>query len=602
MKIKFVILLAFILTSIQLSASGIQNRSTRNRLSGIPKFNITYSTGCDTNYIFLATTTSLSPFIMIIDNNGEPIFWKNTVGGAYDFKPQPDGTLSYYDLKMDCFYILDKNYNLIDSVRCLNSVQTDIHELRILPNGNYLILGRDDNHQADLSGVVDGGRTSATIISYTIQEIDKNKNLVFEWNTWDNFEITDTYSDLKQGTIDVSHGNSLEIDFDGNFLVSFRNTQEVTKIDRVTGEIIWRLGGKKNQFTFINDTLGFSWQHAARRLPNGNIMLFDNGFRREPAIMAFSRALEYKVDEINKTATLVWEYRNVPDVYSIGLGYSQRLQNGNTFIAWGAATPAITEVTQGKEEVFELSFVENYSTYRAYRFPWNFEKVNNGLDIISTIDKCNFNVNKMDDTASVEICLVNSNSFNVAVTSITNNERTFYIPFEFPAQINKEDSLKFRVYFRPNLSGQFVDTLKITTNINEILIPLSGNVTTDLKESDPYLATDFCLEQNYPNPFNPSTTITYTISTPSLAPPLSKGRDMGGVVTLKVYDILGREVATLVDEYQQPGKYFVQLDVKTLHATSLPSGVYFYTLRVWDSSPDKSGSEFKETKKMLLLK
>ncbi|MEW6193589.1 MAG: aryl-sulfate sulfotransferase [Bacteroidota bacterium] len=604
MKIKFIILLILILANIQVHASEIKKGSNRGKLSEIPKFNIVSSAGCDTNYIFLATTSSLSPFIMIIDNSGEPIFWKNTVGGAYDFKPQPDGTLSYYDLKMDCFYILDKNYNLIDSIRCLNGVQTDIHELRILPNGNYLILGREDSHQVDLSGVVDGGRTSATIISYVIQEIDKNKNLVFEWNTWDNFEITDTYSDLKQGTIDVSHGNSIEIDFDGNFLVSFRNTQEITKIDRATGEIIWRLGGKKNQFTFINDTLGFSWQHAARRLPNGNIMLFDNGFRREPAVMAFSRALEYKVDEINKTATLVWEYRNTPDVYSIGLGYSQKLPNGNAFIAWGAATPAITEVTPNKEEVFELSFIENLSTYRAYRFPWNLQKVENGLDIISTIDKYNFSVNKMEDTASVEICLINRNSFDAAVTSITNDERTFYIPFEFPAQINKGDSLKFRIYFRPNLSGQFIDTLKITTNINELFIPLSGNVTTGLKEPDPYLVTDFSLQQNYPNPFNPSTTISYTISQNPPISPLYQRGGKGGFVTLKVYDILGREVATLVNEYQQPGKYSVQFNVKTLHGASLlsgvsakggyASGIYFYKLSV--------DNKYSVVRKMILLK
>ena len=73
--------------------------------------------------------------------------------------------------------------------------------------------------------------------------------------------------------------------------------------NRNTGAIIWRLGGKNNQFSFINDTIGFSHQHAIRRLENGNISLFDNGNYHSPP---FSRAIEYSLNENNKTATLVW--------------------------------------------------------------------------------------------------------------------------------------------------------------------------------------------------------------------------------------------------------------------------------------------------------
>ncbi|MEW6196884.1 MAG: T9SS type A sorting domain-containing protein [Bacteroidota bacterium] len=90
----------------------------------------------------------------------------------------------------------------------------------------------------------------------------------------------------------------------------------------------------------------------------------------------------------------------------------------------------------------------------------------------------------------------------------------------------------------------------------------------------------FVLYQNYPNPFNPSTTISYKLQASSY-------------VTLKVYDILGREIATLVNEYQQPGKYFVHFNVETHHGASLPNGVYFYKLQ--------AGS-FVQSRKMLLLK
>jgi hypothetical protein len=568
MKSKIVTLI-FIVALFKNSPGNVKGELGRTSLSptDIPGFVITKSAGCDSNYIFLATTTSAAPYLMIIDNNGVPIFIRKTSGGIYDFKPQPNGLLSYYDIKMDSYYIMDKNYNIIDSLRCLNGVETDIHELRILPNGNYLILGYD-SHKVDMSKIIEGGNSSATIIGYVLQEIDKNKNLVFEWRTWDHFDITDSYSDLKQGTIDVSHGNSIDVDFDGNFLVSFRNTQEVTKIDRVTGEILWRLGGKKNQFRFLNDTLGFSWQHAARRLQNGNIILFDNGFRREPAVMSFSRALEYKIDEKNFTAELVWQFRNSPDIYSIGLGYSQRLPNKSTFIAWGAAIPAITEVTKSGEKVFELSFKENYSTYRAYRFPWGAQQITSGSHVYSKIEKCYFKIEDKNDTASAKICLVNPNPFPVVVTSLMNSERLFYIPFEFPANIGACDSLSFRVYFKPDLSGALLDTLKISTNYNNINIPLAGEIITDgIGESD-FKKEDFILCQNYPNPFNMNCKIEYSLKKKS-------------VVKLQAFDILGRMVSELVNAERDAGSYSVYFSGKSSSGFSLSSGIYFYSLNVY---------------------
>ena len=113
------------------------------------------------------------------------------------------------------------------------------------------------------------------------------------------------------------------------------------------------------------------------------------------------------------------------------------------------------------------------------------------------------------------------------------------------------------------------------------------NSITDVYK-DNLIPASFSLSQNYPNPFNPETTINYSIAPPNLP----KGETLQHV-TLKVYDLLGREVATLVDEYKQAGNYKVTFNVKTLHATSLPSGVYFYRLH-------NSGSYF-ETKKMLLI-
>ena len=109
--------------------------------------------------------------------------------------------------------------------------------------------------------------------------------------------------------------------------------------------------------------------------------------------------------------------------------------------------------------------------------------------------------------------------------------------------------------------------------------PIIGDVSNDNLNPD-----KFVLYQNYPNPFNPSTTIQYSI------PRSTEYYSVLQNVTLKVYDILGREVATLVSENLQPGIYHYSFS--TVHYT-LPSGVYLYTL--------KSGI-FTETKKMMLIK
>ncbi len=152
----------------------------------------------------------------------------------------------------------------------------------------------------------------------------------------------------------------------------------------------------------------------------------------------------------------------------------------------------------------------------------------------------------------------------------------------------------------------FKGTLDDIRIYDYMLLPNAINDLYDIQTTldDDYdnkpMPTETKLYTNYPNPFNPVTTISYFIPTSPLNPSPYQGEGhRERLVTLKVYDILGSEVATLVNEYQRPGKYSVQFNVETLHATSLPSGVYFYTLNIRDTS---LRSVFNETKKMILLK
>ena len=305
--------------------------------------------------------------LMILENDGTPFFQRRLPGSSFDFKMHPNEQLTYFDAAAGRHYALNARYEVVDSFRCGNGYSTDPHDLVLLPNGHAVVMSYDTQIM-DLSQIVVGGRYDARVVGLILQELDRDKNVVFQWRSWDHFQITDVIShSLTAKTVDYVHGNSIDVDPDGNLIISCRHMNEVTKISRTTGDILWRLGGKNNQFTFVNEALSFSHQHCVRRLPNGNLTLFDNGNFRTPL---FSRAVEYAIDEVQKTATLVWQYRLNPDVFAVAAGSVQRLPNGNTVIGWGTANPTVTEVTAGGSLVSELTFDPGIGSYRAFRFEW----------------------------------------------------------------------------------------------------------------------------------------------------------------------------------------------------------------------------------------
>jgi len=124
------------------------------------------------------------------------------------------------------------------------------------------------------------------------------------------------------------------------------------------------------------------------------------------------------------------------------------------------------------------------------------------------------------------------------------------------------------------------DTLQPNTGtINVSSVSWSGPVSSDVRLSDAVPA-DFVLMQNYPNPFNPSTRITYQVA-------------REGLVSMKVFDVLGREIETLISETKSPGTYAVDWN-----ADGIPSGVYFYVMH---ARPGQAGS-FSSVMRMLVLK
>ncbi|MEO8399176.1 MAG: Type 1 glutamine amidotransferase-like domain-containing protein, partial [Ignavibacteriaceae bacterium] len=121
------------------------------------------------------------------------------------------------------------------------------------------------------------------------------------------------------------------------------------------------------------------------------------------------------------------------------------------------------------------------------------------------------------------------------------------------------------------------------------------DLVSEVSDEKELIPSQIHLEQNYPNPFNPTTKIRYTIPTSPQIPLLINERGRGEVVTLKVYDILGKEIATLVNKVQQPGNYEIEFNAnaKANNYSPLPSGIYFYQLSIGENI---------QTKKMIYLK
>lgn len=256
---------------------------------------------------------------------------------------------------------------IVRTYRAPTPFYTDNHEILITPqdgNGFTAHLFGYELRTVDLSSR--GGPVNALVAGHIILRQTSSGTTEFMWNAWDHFSIDDWIEPGVNPPLDFDHPNSLAFALDGNYVVSFRNMGEITKIDFQTGNIIWRLGGRNNQFTIINDPLGgFSAQHSVRVLDNGNLLIYDNGLRHSSPE---SRAIEYRLDTATKEATLVWEFRHTPSIFTSIVGSVQRYTNGNTLVGFGLVGTA-TEVTSSGttvwEGVFRTSPTSAASFYRA---------------------------------------------------------------------------------------------------------------------------------------------------------------------------------------------------------------------------------------------
>jgi hypothetical protein len=195
------------------------------------------------------------------------------------------------------------------------------------------------------------------------------------------------------------------------------------------------LNGASKSFRFANDPEGFTYQHDARRLANGNILIFANGNFKPGE--RYSRVVEYQIDDINLVATKVWEYKSNDAIVSDFMGGAQRLPNGNTVIGWGGTIPTFTEVDSDGQVVFEASTPLWCVSYRAYHFDVESILKNASIQnsLKDTIEFCNedsisilFNINNWiranfdgnTPDSLIQVNFQNTKEFNVITWNPTN--------------------------------------------------------------------------------------------------------------------------------------------------------------------------------------
>jgi hypothetical protein len=208
-----------------------------------------------------------------------------------------------------------------------------------------------------------------TVVEGVVQEIDiATGRVLFEWHSLDHVGLDET-SFPASGTWDYFHLNSIEVDEDDNLIVSARYPSAIYKLDRRSGEVIWRLGGTKSDFA-LGPGATFWFQHDARARPGGLLSLFDDGAEAlDHAPESVSRAIVLSLDDSTMNASLIQAFANPNGALTVAMGSAQRLHTGGYFVGWGTV-PQVSEFGPDGSLVFDAIFPDGQSSYRAFRAQW----------------------------------------------------------------------------------------------------------------------------------------------------------------------------------------------------------------------------------------
>lgn len=272
------------------------------------------------------------------------------------------------------YYMLDSTYTIRHTVKPHGaSLHADLHEFQITSDNTGLltIYNKTTVPMTFFSGKTSDGHLTES----AFQEVDiATGDLVFEWRASDHYDLQDSYYWQPFGgwSLDMAydwfHINSLEKDSQGNFLVSSRHLHMVTSVDGKTGQPLWTLGGKKNNFKDLSDgkATNFQWQHDARWVDEekGIISLYDNGDAGPVQSQSpYSRAIVVQIDMEAMTVKLLHEYASLRHTKAASQGSVQVLQpEGNVFVGWGHSA-SYSEYREGGELMCEWHFSPSVFDY-----------------------------------------------------------------------------------------------------------------------------------------------------------------------------------------------------------------------------------------------
>ncbi len=518
---------------------------SQNIESYLPPIKIIESNSPEPGYIFMSSKILKSDtavdFLAIVDNYGTPVFYRKMPTRCNGMRLQKNKYITYRTKTKNLgFIVMDSSYNDIDTINLLN-YSINAHDFKVSENGHALFIA-NYARPVDMSQIVEGGDPNAETKDLVVQEFDSMQNLVFEWRSWEHFDIlegNDSSVEWTSSVIDYVHANAADFDSDTSILISSRHLDEITKIDRRTGDIIWRLGGKKNQFTFINDTIGFSHQHSILKLDNGNILLFDNGNYHSPR---FSSAVEYRINEDSMTATLVKRYRPIPDIYVNSGCNTQKLKGGNILLNLDDGTPNLIELRPDNSTALIMDFSDYASSQLITKTPWKTNLFTTNTDTI-IFPKYEY------IPYYYQLRIFNNSDKSIDITGYSTHTGSFYVDDELPISIPAYSDTIISVVFEPVTEGYVTDILTINSDIvNDSVVRriaqqvyLAGTsddfnppvaTITPSGESNVPLDTKIYIEFNEPVRFVDDSEIDYT--------------NIKSLLTFKKTDALGQNVNFVV--------------------------------------------------------
>jgi hypothetical protein len=263
--------------------------------------------------------------------------------------------------------IANPSYRTIATVHAGNGYQMDIHEFTLAPGGSALftiyspvMIHLPGTPQDELSPMLDA----------IVQQVDVDTGLVmWEWHSYGHVPLSQSYATPENSaSYDAYHINSIQRLRAGRVLVSMRDTSAVYKIDKASGRILWRLGGKASDFKNRRGAR-FWFQHDAELLGHGRLSLFDDE-AGPPQKAAASRGLILKLNRKHHTARMVHEYLRSKHTSAQSEGSVQTRPRGNVFVGFGP-TRFFSQFSSGGRLLYDAALPKDDGSYRMYRYRWN---------------------------------------------------------------------------------------------------------------------------------------------------------------------------------------------------------------------------------------